>query len=524
MASEERVYVPGASDSEGGATNGKMKLEESRMATMEVRALSLRAKLRKFAKDNFFLLFTLGGVVAGVVLGLGLRQASPSDSTIMLLGMPGEVFMRCLRMLVLPMMIASIITGSANLSGKAKGKMALLTFAIFIGTSFMSALIGLSFVTIIHPGSPELKSELDAEDEVKGSAHLLDTFLDLVRNAFPENLVEACVEQGYTSYEKRNISIRGEAAREISKRSWSRRSGTNSLGLIVFCVVFGSALGALGQPVEILKQFFAALDIVIMKLVFLVMWLMTSALGPLAQLMTPVGVMSLLCARILSVGSIVALFHQMALLVATVLSGLAVELFVVECLLYFAVTRKNPFKFLGEIAYVGLCAFVTAASAPVMPLTLKCLEDNCGLDKRVTRFVVPVGVTVNMNGTALFITVCSIFIAQLNDIAISSGDYFAVLITATAVSVAATSVPSAALFLMVMTLSVIGAPVSDVSLLFTVEWLLDRARTTNNCLGDCFTSALVDHICFRKKPSELNEVVVVANDEGAAEKLRDSTL
>ncbi|XP_077514401.1 excitatory amino acid transporter 2-like isoform X2 [Amblyomma americanum] len=493
-------------------TNGKMKLEESKVAAMEVRAQSLRAKLRKFAKEHFFLLFTLGGVVAGVVLGLGLRQASPSESTIMLLGMPGEVFMRCLRMLVLPMMIASIITGSANLSGKAKGKMALLTFAIFIGTSFVSALIGLSFVTIIHPGSPELKSELDAQDEVKGSAQLLDTFLDLVRNAFPENLVEACVEQGYTSYEKKNVSIRGEAAKEISKRGWSRRAGTNSLGLIVFCVVFGGALGTLGQPVEILKQFFAALDIVIMKIVFLVMW------------MTPVGVMSLLCARILSVGSIVALFHQMALLVATVLSGLAVELFVVECLLYFLVTRKNPFRFLGELAYVGLCAFVTAASAPVMPLTLKCLEENCGLDKRVTRFVVPVGVTINMNGTALFITVCSVFIAQLNDIAITSGDYFAVLITATAVSVAATSVPSAALFLMVMTLSVIGAPVSDVSLLFTVEWLLDRARTTNNCLGDCFTSALVDHICFRRKPSELNEVVIVVTEDGAAEKLRDTTL
>ncbi|KAK8767357.1 hypothetical protein V5799_005860 [Amblyomma americanum] len=480
-------------------TNGKMKLEESKVAAMEVRAQSLRAKLREFAKEHFFLLFTLGGVVAGVVLGLGLRQASPSESTIMLLGMPGEVFMRCLRMLVLPMMIASIITGSANLSGKAKGKMALLTFAIFIGTSFVSALIGLSFVTIIHPGSPELKSELDAQDEVKGSAQLLDTFLDLVR-------------RGYTSYEKKNVSIRGEAAKEISKRGWSRRAGTNSLGLIVFCVVFGGALGTLGQPVEILKQFFAALDIVIMKIVFLVMW------------MTPVGVMSLLCARILSVGSIVALFHQMALLVATVLSGLAVELFVVECLLYFLVTRKNPFRFLGELAYVGLCAFVTAASAPVMPLTLKCLEENCGLDKRVTRFVVPVGVTVNMNGTALFITVCSVFIAQLNDIAITSGDYFAVLITATAVSVAATSVPSAALFLMVMTLSVIGAPVSDVSLLFTVEWLLDRARTTNNCLGDCFTSALVDHICFRRKPSELNEVVIVVTEDGAAEKLRDSTL
>ncbi|KAH7963130.1 hypothetical protein HPB52_019652 [Rhipicephalus sanguineus] len=369
----------------------KVKIGEYSTAHIEVRTLSLAARLRKFAKEHLFLLLTLAGVIAGVVLGLGLRHASPSESTIVLIGMPGEVFMRSLRMLVLPMMIASIITG-----------------------------------------------------------------------------------------------------------------------LIVFCVVFGGALGTLGQPVEILKQFFAALDAAIMKIVYIVMW------------MTPVGVMSLLCARILSVASIVTLFQQMALLVGTVLSGLAVELFVVECLLYFVVTRKNPFKFLGELAYVAVCAFVTAASAPVMPLSLKCLEENCGIDRRVTRFVVPIGVTVNMNGTAVFITVSSIFIAQLNGIVLTSGDYFAIVISATAVSVASTSVPSSALFLMVMTLSVIGAPVSDVSLLFTVEWLLDRARTTNNCLGDCFTCALVDHICFRKKTSELSEVVIV-HDE-ASEKLQDSAL
>ncbi|XP_064456792.1 excitatory amino acid transporter 2-like isoform X2 [Ornithodoros turicata] len=485
-------------------TNGTMKLDK----TPAVEEVPLGERLKQFIRTHFFLFFTLGGVIAGVILGLCLRMANPSDQVVVLLGMPGEVFMRCLRMLVLPMMIASIITGSANLSGKAKGKMAMITFGIFIGTSFMSALIGLFFVTLIHPGRPDLKSGMEFQDEIKANPKLMDTFLDLVRNAFPENLVEACVEQGFTSYESKNITTSSGDTREISKTLWTKRSGTNSLGLIVFCVVFGGAIGGLGEEVAVLRKFFQALDTVIMKIVFLVMWL------------TPIGVMSLLCARILAVGSLLSLFQQMALLVSTVLSGLAVELFVVECLLYFVVTKKNPFKFLGELAYVGLCAFVTAASAPVMPLTLRCLEDNCGLDKRVTRFVVPVGVTVNMNGTALFITVSSIFIAQLNDIGIASGDYFAILITATAVSVAATSVPSAALFLMVMTLSVIGAPVGDVSLLFTVEWLLDRARTTNNCLGDCFTSAIVDHLCFRRKAAELCEVVV--EEEG--EKLKDTPM
>ncbi|KAK8781882.1 hypothetical protein V5799_016775 [Amblyomma americanum] len=505
--------VATSAESAGGSSrhpDSKEAIRQLEECCEDLKKVPFATKLRNFARKQFFLLLTLGGVVAGVVLGLGLRQANPSQETIVLLGMPGDVFMRCLRMLVLPMMIASIVTGSANLSGKAKGKMALLTFSIFISTSFVSALIGLCFVTTIHPGSPELKSGLDFQDEVKANPQLMDTFLDLIRNAFPENLVEACVEQGYTSYEKKNLSISGEPPKEILKRNWSRRAGTNSLGLIVFCIVFGGALGTLGKPVEVLKQFFAGLDVAVMKIVFLVMW------------MTPVGVMSLLCERILSVGSILTLFQQMALLVVTILSGLAVELFVVECLLYFAVTRKNPFRFLGEMAYVGLCAFVTAASAPVMPLTFKCLEENCGLDKRVTRFVVPVGVTVNMNGTALFITVCSIFIAQLNDIVLTSGEYFAVIITATAVSVATSSVPSSALFLMVMALSVIGAPASDISLLFTVEWLLDRARTVNNCMGDCFTSALVDHICFRKSGSELSEVIVA--DDEATEKLQDSAV
>ncbi|KAH7961003.1 hypothetical protein HPB52_000738 [Rhipicephalus sanguineus] len=159
----------------------KVKMGEYSTAHIEVRALPLAARLRKFAKEHLFLLLTLAGVIAGVVLGLGLRHANPSESTIVLIGMPGEVFMRSLRMLVLPMMIASIITGSANLSGKAKGKMALLTFSIFISTSFVGSLIGLVFVTTVHPGNPDLKSSIDVVEEIRGEPQILDTFLDLVR-------------------------------------------------------------------------------------------------------------------------------------------------------------------------------------------------------------------------------------------------------------------------------------------------------------------------------------------------------
>ncbi|XP_003737125.1 excitatory amino acid transporter [Galendromus occidentalis] len=441
-------------------------------------------------RKNFFLVATIAGVIAGIALGVALRTFEPCAQTISVIELPGELFMRCLRLLILPMMIATIVTGSANLSGKAQGKMALLTLSIFMITSLLSALIGLIFVTAIHPGR-DFGNVVQYDKEQGQTPTLVDTFLDLVRNAFPENLIEATTHSGYSAYQNKNLTQVDGSVKEISKRVWQVRSGTNSLGLIVFCIAFGSTIGSIGAQAEPLKNFFSALDAVIMKLVGIIMW------------STPIGVCSLLCAKILEAGDILQLFHQMALFIFTVVSALSVELFALQPLLYFLTTRGNPFKLLLQLAYPGMCAFVCAASAPVMPLMLRTLEDKCGVDKRVAKFVVPIGVTVNMNGTACFIAAATMFIAQMNNISLELGDYFAVLITSTAVSIASTSVPSAALFLMAMTLSVIGAPISDVSLLFTTEWILDRCRTVNNCLGDGVTAAIVSHLCnLEEEPSD----------------------
>ncbi|XP_022645820.1 excitatory amino acid transporter-like isoform X2 [Varroa jacobsoni] len=456
-------------------------------------------------RKNFFLVTTVFGVIAGIVLGVALRSLEPSVQMISFVELPGEVFMRCLRLLILPMMIATIVSGSANLSGKAQGKMALLTLSIFMLTSLISALIGLCFVTAIYPGRDMsgLVGEDTSRQQSQKTPTLTDTFLDLIRNAFPENLIEATTHSGYSAYQSKNQTQLDGSVKEISKRVWHVRGGTNSLGLIVFCIAFGSTIGSMGTPADPLKHFFSALDSVIMKLVGIVMWF------------TPVGVCSLLCARILEAGDILLLFHQMALFILTVVSALSVELFGVQPILYFVLTRGNPFKLLLQLAYPGMCAFVCAASAPVMPLMLRALEDKCGVDKRVAKFVIPIGVTVNMNGTACFIAAATMFIAQMNNISLELSDYFAVLITSTAVSIAATSVPSAALFLMAMTLSVIGAPLSDVSLLFTTEWLLDRCRTVNNCLGDGVTAAIVSHLCDLKgEPDDDNGTDCNGVDDG----------
>ncbi|XP_063612712.1 excitatory amino acid transporter 3-like isoform X2 [Penaeus indicus] len=144
--------------------------------------------------------------------------------------------------------------------------------------------------------------------------------------------------------------------------------------------------------------------------------------------------------------------------------------------------------FVSEVVPVpGLCGAAT------LPITFRCMNDKCGVDPRISRFVLPIGATVNMDGTALFVSVGTVFIAQMNEISLGVGEYATIVVTATAASVASASVPSAALVLIVIVLTAVNLPATDVSLLFTIDWLVDRFRTTNNMLGDCYTAAIVEH-------------------------------
>merc|ERR1719369_1777452 len=159
--------------------------------------------------------------------------------------------------------------------------------------------------------------------------------------------------------------------------------------------------------------------------------------------------------------------------------------------IYFVFVRKNPFKFWWGLFQSWMTAFATASTAAALPITFRCMDEKNKVDTRINKFVLPIGATVNMDGTALFVTVASIFIAQMNDIPLDMGSYATVVLTATATSVAAASVPSAALVLMLIVLGAIDAPVQDVSLLWAIDWFVDRCRTTNNMLGDSYGAAVV---------------------------------
>ncbi|CAB4067282.1 SLC1A2 [Lepeophtheirus salmonis] len=424
----------------------------------------------------------------GVIGGLLLRTVDLSPDSIMLLSYPGELFMRLLKLMILPLIIASLITGSASLNAKINGIVALRTIVYFITTSLISALIGLILVLIIHPGNSETKNLLGDGTTKEQKLDIMDNFLDLGRNLLPDNIFKASFQTSHTSY----IGVNGTDV----QRKVAYREGTNTLGIIFFCLTFGTVLGSLGKKGHLVVEFFSVIDEAIMKMVYGIMWI------------SPIGIGSVICAKILSVQNLGVVMSQLGLFIVTVTSGLFIYQFTVLQFIYFLFVRKNPFKFWWGCFQSWMTAFATASTAAALPVSFRVMKEN-KVDPRISKFVLPIGATVNMDGTALFVTTASIFIAQMNNIPLDGGQLATIVLTSTATSVAAASVPSAALVLMLIVLTAIDAPVQDVSLLWTIDWFVDRCRTTNNLLGDLYGAAVVE--ALSKKELEAMDAAEKSN-------------
>ncbi|XP_065093309.1 excitatory amino acid transporter [Ochlerotatus camptorhynchus] len=463
----------------------------------------------RFVSENKLILVTLSGVLLGVVLGFTLRPLELSEDTIMLIAYPGELFMRVLKLMILPLVIASLISGSSSLNAKLNGKIALRTFVYFALTSLLNAILGTTLVLLIHPGDPRMHEAMAEYSVASGkTVTLMDSILDLGRNIFPDNIFQAALQQAHTVYVPRSNAINGSVLPMVNAKptahnafAWDDedeliriieyRPGTNTLGIVFFCLVFGTLLGTIGSKGYVVIQFFAAIFDVIMKMVTGVMWL------------TPIGIGSVIAGKILAVSDISLVMTQLAWFIFTVLFGVLLYQWVIVQFIYFMFLKKNPFKLYVSLIQPMLTAFATASTAAALPLTFRCMEDKVKIDTRITRFVLPIGANINMDGTALFISIASIFIAQMSSMQLNFGQIMTVVLTSTAASMSSASIPSAALVLLLVVLTAIDAPMHNVTLLFAVDWFVDRIRTTNNFLGDCYCAAIVEH--FSKKELKLTD-------------------
>ncbi|KAL3094992.1 hypothetical protein niasHS_006343 [Heterodera schachtii] len=433
------------------------------------------AAVLEWLRKNALVGATLVSVLLGALLGTVIRYANPSLQTIMLLTFPGELLMHMLKMMIIPLIVSSLISGLAQLDAKQSGRVGSLAVAYYLATTAIAVITGIILVLSIHPGNPENHRAIVSTREVK-RVNTVDTFLDLIRNMFPENIVQATMQQMETTYvydaNKTDVPLKYKTV---------YKDGLNILGIIVFCISFGIVISQLGAQARIMVDFFAVLDLVIMRLVSLIMWY------------SPIGICCLIMGHILQVEDMSNTARSLAMYSVTVLLGLAIHSLVSLPLLFFVLTRQNPYVFMRGLLQAWITALGTASSSATLPISFRCLEENLGVDRRVTRFVLPVGATINMDGTALYEAVATIFIAQMNDVHLSFGQVITVSLTATLASIGAASVPSAGLVTMLLVLTAVGLPVNDVSLIIAVDWFLDRIRTSINVLGDAFGAGIVYH-------------------------------
>lgn len=400
------------------------------------------------------------GMLAGVLFALGMTQLSWGPQFVTDWIKPfGNIFINSLKLIAVPLILASLIKGVSDLKDISKlSKMGVRTIVTYIITTVVAVSIGLTVVNLVKPGasiSEDTRNELmesysgDAtarisQAEKQKEAGPLQALEDLV----PGNIFQAATDNG------------------------------KMLQVIFFAIFFGIGLILIpeekSKPV---KDFFDGFNEVILKLIDLIM------------LAAPYGVFALLAALVVEAPS-ADLFVALLWYALCVVLGLLLMMGV-YILLVWLFTKKTPGFFLNGIMPAQLLAFSTSSSAATLPVTMERVEEHLGVDDEVTSFVLPIGATINMDGTSLYQAVAAVFIAQAFGMDLSFGVQLGIIATATLASIGSAAVPGAGMVMLVIVLAQAGIPEAGLALIFAVDRPLDMCRTVVNVTGDASVSMLV---------------------------------
>uniref|UniRef100_A0A8C5ET88 Amino acid transporter n=1 Tax=Gouania willdenowi TaxID=441366 RepID=A0A8C5ET88_GOUWI len=424
---------------------------------------SVGQKLLEFVERNLLVILTVSGVLVGVGLGMMVRPMNLTKAQMSYFAFPGEMLLRMLKMIILPLVVCSLVSGAASLDTRSLGKLGGIAVSYFLVTTLIASGIGVTLALIIKPGvgAAALNTNSLGLETVSSDKETADSFLDLARNLFPSNLVAAAF---------RSVPVGTET------------DGMNILGLVLFAMVFGVALRKLGEEGEELIRFFNAFNEATMVLVSWIMWYI------------PFGIVFLVGSKIVEMEDVVLLVTSLGKYIFASILGHVIHGGIVLPLIYFGFTRKNPFSFLSGLITPFTTAFATCSSSATLPSMIKCVEENNGVDKRISRFILPIGATVNMDGAAIFQCIAAVFIAQLNNAELNAGQIFTILVTATASSVGAAGIPAGGIITIAIILEAIGLPTNDLSLMLAVDWIVDRTTTVVNVEGDALGAGILHHI------------------------------
>jgi len=412
-------------------------------------------------------LAVMAGSLAGTGAALfGVRFYSMFDFI-------GTLFLNALKMLIVPLVVSSIIVGIAGIgSGGAFGKLGLKTLLYYLTTTLFAVLVGLAIVNLFTPGIVDgapakdmigmsvNASDIAAKVEGKGTGDLVGIFLRMV----PTNVVAAA-------------------------------ANGQMLGLIFFSLLFGFFMTKIEEVyAEGLYSFWQGTFQVMMKITD---WVMKFA---------PIGVFGLVAKVVAGTGY--AAFIPLAWFFVSVLVALTVHFLLVLPLLLYFVGQVNPLRHYRAMAPALLTAFSTSSSAATLPLTMECVEKNAGVSNRTSSFVLPLGATVNMDGTALYECVAAMFIAQAYGIELGFVQQFTIVLMALVTSIGVAAIPSASLVAIAIILAAVGLPVEAIGLILAVDRILDMCRTSVNIFSDSCGAVIIARLTGEKdvlgEPSLIN--------------------
>ncbi len=356
----------------------------------------------------------------------------------------GTMFINLIKMIIVPVVISSLVCGVASLGDMKKlGRIGVKVIALYMITTAIAIVIALALASVIHPGTG-MELVADKAPEIKKAP----TFMEVIVNMIPANPVMSMAT-------------------------------ADMLPIIIFALALGIGITAVGPKGEPLLKFFESLAEVSYKLIAMIMEL------------APYGVFALLVPVVASNGPNVLL--PLLSVIITVYIGCLIHAMVVYSSIVTGLGKMSPIKFFKGMTEAMLLAFTTCSSAATLPINMKNCEEKLGADKSIISFVLPLGATINMDGTAIYLGVCAIFIANVFGIDLTSSQMLMIVLTGTLASVGTAGVPGAGMIMLAMVLQSVGLPLEGIALVAGIDRILDMARTCLNITGDSAVTIAVSY-------------------------------
>lgn len=405
-------------------------------------------KKKKLSDTGKILLGLLLGAVFGIILNYLVPDSSIKNDIVIngVLYVIGNGFLKLMKMLVVPLVFTSLICGAAAIGDtKTLGKVGVKTIALYICTTALAVSVAIGVANLIRPGIGLNMSQIQAADAVTTTTtqtSMTETLLDII----PDNPFG------------------------------SLANGT-MLQIIVFALIVGILIAKMGERAELLFNFASQCNDLMMEMTMLVMKA------------APIGVFCLIAKTFSGLGldAIIPLLKY----VISVIAALAVQCFGVYMLMLFGFTRLNPFRFFKKFLPVFGFAFSTATSNATIPLSIETLEDKMGVSRRISSFTIPLGATINMDGTSIMQGVAVVFASQAYGVHLGLNGYLTVIATATLASIGTAGVPSVGLITLSMVFQSVGLPIEAIALIMGIDRILDMIRTAVNVTGDAVCTTIV---------------------------------